>query len=271
MLMRRKLGLWSHGPVLSRSSRFYTILTLNRGVALVVQWITTFWHIDFSTEASKKSLASFVSSISRSSENNSEFRLLQRVVYQLVKSKELEKAPEDKPATPSLENMEMLNITTHDVLNYESDDIAKALTTQDVSRISAINPMEFLLFIWGETGPKVANVSEMILNFNVIGWWVPTEICRQPDLKTRVKLIEKFIKIAKVFPCVNTTLALSYPKELQHSNGALLRLKLLRSLPLKSNLVPSRLEKDQVPPRPRVDLFPNPQFQKLSGGPGGRR
>jgi hypothetical protein len=119
-------------------------------------------------------------------------------VYQLVKTKELEKAPEEKIPSASLEDLVMLTVTTHDVLNYESEDIARALTTSDVTQFMLINPIEFLLFVWGETDTKVANVSEMILKFNMVGWWVPTEICRQPDLKTRVKLIEKFIKIAKV-------------------------------------------------------------------------
>lgn len=79
------------------------------------------------------------------------------------------------------------------------------MTSADLSWLNAIEPIEFLLSIWGKTGSTLANVTAMIDRFNIIGYWVPTEVCRQEDIKIRVKLIEKFIKIAKVFPAVLTT------------------------------------------------------------------
>jgi hypothetical protein len=102
------------------------------------------------------------------------------------------------PTYNEIENIEMMTTTMHDVLNYETEDVARAMTTWDLSHLAAVEPIQFLLTVWGTTGPTVYKLDQIIDHFNTVGFWVPTQICTQPDIKTRVKLIEKFIKIAKV-------------------------------------------------------------------------
>ena len=44
---------------------------------------------------------------------------------------------------------------------------------------------------------QLSNYGDSIQQFNRVSYWVATEIVTQPELRPRIKIVEKFIKIAK--------------------------------------------------------------------------
>lgn len=162
---------------------------------MIAKWVLELWDVDFQKQTTKTILNKFISKIAR--KNEPEFRFIQRAIKQLVSTLEAHILLENQNA-PSLEDIGMQNPNIkHEILNFESEEIAQALCHLDFNRLNSIKPVEFLLHLWGEKGIIIQNLDGMINAFNKIGYWVPTTVCTQPDLKTRVKIIEKFIKVAK--------------------------------------------------------------------------
>lgn len=58
--------------------------------------------------------------------------------------------------------------------------------------------MEFIYLVFGrERFSKItSNLDHLIRRFNEIQYWVITEVCNEPNLQKRVKILSKFIKIA---------------------------------------------------------------------------
>lgn len=87
-------------------------------------------------------------------------------------------------------------------LSLDAREIAQQLTMMEYERYRAIRPLEFALNLWGNKEDPIVmeemtNLNEMINNFNSTSYWVATEICTQPELKYRVRTVERFIKLAK--------------------------------------------------------------------------
>ena len=87
-------------------------------------------------------------------------------------------------------------------LEFETSEISQQICVVEFEKFSKIRPYELLLQLWGDLkDPNVSgellNYGEMIQQFNQLSYWVATEIATQPEMKPRIKLIEKFIKIAK--------------------------------------------------------------------------
>ncbi|KAJ3387557.1 hypothetical protein HDU92_001915 [Lobulomyces angularis] len=87
-------------------------------------------------------------------------------------------------------------------LEFESETVGKHLTLIQFNRLSQIKLIDILLNLWGDKSDlkiikETSNLNDAINGFNIFSYWVPTTICTQPDIKIRVKVIEKFIKIAK--------------------------------------------------------------------------
>ena len=83
-------------------------------------------------------------------------------------------------------------------LDLDPKDVAAQLTVLEHERFSQVRSIEFVLHIWGcSSEAELCNIRHMADSFNNISYWVATEICTQPMLETRAKMIENFIRIAK--------------------------------------------------------------------------
>ncbi|KAJ3372602.1 hypothetical protein GGF31_001622 [Allomyces arbusculus] len=116
-----------------------------------------------------------------------------------------------------------------DFLEMDPRHVAIQLTVNEFKRFRAVRPIECLLHLWGDTKSadvqaEIRNLTEIIWWSNQVSYWVATEICTQPELPNRVKVLERMIKIAKI--CrrernFNTTMAIIAGL----NNSGVLRLK----------------------------------------------
>lgn len=90
----------------------------------------------------------------------------------------------------------------HTVLDFEAENLAQQLTLAEFERYIQVRPIDFLISIWGKredatVSRALVNYDALVAGFNKVSYWVATEICTQPEMKNRVKVVEKMIKIAK--------------------------------------------------------------------------
>ena len=79
-----------------------------------------------------------------------------------------------------------------------SREIACHLTVYDWNLFFNIHQMEFIYQVFGRHrfSKITSNLDLLIRRFNELEFWVVTEICNEPLLQKRVKILVKFIKIA---------------------------------------------------------------------------
>jgi hypothetical protein len=84
-------------------------------------------------------------------------------------------------------------------MDMTHEDIAKYLTTVESALFRSIQPLELLNQAWNKPSLqyRAKNVCKLINRFNQVSSWVGLTILAQISLKMRVKVIEKFIKVAK--------------------------------------------------------------------------
>lgn len=81
--------------------------------------------------------------------------------------------------------------------------LAVAITTLDMNRLVRITSQGIIFpFTIKKTNDRVVKrlnkvIDEMVTAFNNTSHWVATEVCTQPQMKPRAKVIEKMIKLAK--------------------------------------------------------------------------
>ncbi|KAF2076004.1 hypothetical protein CYY_002711 [Polysphondylium violaceum] len=104
--------------------------------------------------------------------------------------------------------------------------VAQQLTLREYDIFKRIQAVEFLNQAWGKPKLqyKAPNLLKMIERFNKISTSVSTAILAQPKLKTRVKLICRFIKIAQHFKELNNYhLLTAFMAGIRNSNVVRLR------------------------------------------------
>ncbi|KAI9218435.1 ras guanine nucleotide exchange factor domain-containing protein [Blastocladiella britannica] len=90
-----------------------------------------------------------------------------------------------------------------DFLDLDPTHVALQLTMLEFARFQAIRPIECVLHLWCDTKDpavqrELRGITEMVSSFNQVSYWVATEVVTQPEVATRVKVIERMIKVAKV-------------------------------------------------------------------------
>uniref|UniRef100_A0A3Q2SYK3 Rap guanine nucleotide exchange factor 3 n=1 Tax=Fundulus heteroclitus TaxID=8078 RepID=A0A3Q2SYK3_FUNHE len=91
--------------------------------------------------------------------------------------------------------------TTDLMEQMSSKDVAIELTNYDWELFTAMHEVELVYYIFGRhkfPGATTANLERFVRHFNVVQYWVVTELCLCEDLVKRAILLKKFIKIASV-------------------------------------------------------------------------
>ncbi|MEQ2309284.1 hypothetical protein AMECASPLE_037040 [Ameca splendens] len=91
--------------------------------------------------------------------------------------------------------------TTDLIEQMSSKDIATELTNYDWELFTAMHEVELVYYIFGRhkfPGATTANLERFVRHFNVVQYWIVTELCLCEDLVKRAILLKKFIKIASV-------------------------------------------------------------------------
>ncbi|XP_047218518.1 rap guanine nucleotide exchange factor 3 isoform X2 [Girardinichthys multiradiatus] len=91
--------------------------------------------------------------------------------------------------------------TTDLIEQMSSKDIATELTNYDWELFTAMHEVELVYYIFGRhkfPGATTANLERFVRYFNVVQYWIVTELCLCEDLVKRAILLKKFIKIASV-------------------------------------------------------------------------
>ncbi|XP_013390231.1 rap guanine nucleotide exchange factor 4 isoform X1 [Lingula anatina] len=80
-----------------------------------------------------------------------------------------------------------------------SKDIAYHLTMYDWELLNTMHEYEMIYLIFGRSKFQriSANFDRFLQRFNVVQYWVLTEMCLTPNLGKRVQMLKKFIKIAE--------------------------------------------------------------------------
>lgn len=89
-----------------------------------------------------------------------------------------------------------------DFLTLDPTTIAAQLTFWDHLYFLSIKPHDLLLQVWSDTrspecAKKLGNLNALVDRFNQISYWVATEVCTQPVLKNRIKVVETLIRTVK--------------------------------------------------------------------------
>ncbi|KAJ3276232.1 hypothetical protein HDV01_005680 [Terramyces sp. JEL0728] len=80
-------------------------------------------------------------------------------------------------------------------LDLDLDDLANALMLKEKEMLQTVTPLSLLIHTW--ESQKETIIQEEIACINdIISYWVATEICTQPEMKNRVKVVERIIKLA---------------------------------------------------------------------------
>eukprot|EP01135_Chromosphaera_perkinsii_P004800 Nk52_evm31s296 gene=Nk52_evmTU31s296 len=95
-------------------------------------------------------------------------------------------------------------------LDMDPTDVAYQLALIDQAMFKAIKPHEFVVELCYPSPPEGSkwqrarsNLGNYVEWFNKVSYWVATEICLTADLKKRISVIERFIKIAKTCKRLN--------------------------------------------------------------------
>jgi len=104
----------------------------------------------------------------------------------------------DKREIKQLTSLEPGRFEFHDL---EPDLVASQLTLIEFEMFSAIADSELLHMGWKNENPRrkqeAENIIKMVDRFNLVSYWVATEIVMQPELKQREKTVRKFIQVAE--------------------------------------------------------------------------
>jgi len=112
------------------------------------------------------------------------------------------------------------------LLELKSVDVARQLTIEEFEMYCCVEPRELIGQAWQreDKSEKAPNLVALIERFNKIAYWVATEILTKHELKTKVKYIQKFIKIAVMcYECNNFNSVMQILSGL--NNSAVKRLK----------------------------------------------
>ncbi|KAJ2994047.1 hypothetical protein HDV02_001900 [Globomyces sp. JEL0801] len=199
-----------------------------RTISLVYKWIKIIGVIDFINPDTHAALRTFIDSITFI---NTPLRHVYETEFQTLKSyltKVQLSITRDRRSgsfatiQSNLGNITITNTTAGspkkklEFSAIDADDMGNVLTVKEQEAMSRISTLSLILHLWGShKSPLISNeiryINECVEAFNNLSYWVATEICTQPDIKNRAKIIEKFIKIAKT--CLklnnfNSTLAI---------------------------------------------------------------
>lgn len=98
-----------------------------------------------------------------------------------------------------------------DFLTLPPEAIARQITRIDNDLFQRVKALDFLKTVWGaklqssaftvaasNEGQGPTAVDQWPKRFNQLSFWVATEVCTTPELKARVQVVEKLIKVLKV-------------------------------------------------------------------------
>jgi len=116
-----------------------------------------------------------------------------------IKRRFTDKAPPE-PIVPR--NIFSNKLTIHDI---DEEEIARQLTLIEFTTYAAIKPAELLNQSWNKPKlkPRAPHVTKMIDRFNEVSVWVATAILKATKVKSRAKIMAKFIKIAEHLRTLN--------------------------------------------------------------------
>lgn len=216
-------------------------------VSIFKKWVQKYWLADIQLDKMESKLEQFWQSklskmIKTGQKNDSDFDLmfLIRLMAQHENDKDSPRksrlfstnsrrsvAIKKMPSTAGDQNEE--NPWNFLRLSKELEEISSILACIELKLYQTIRPEEFLeKLIWkgaeGEVNPKTKNLFALIDWMNQLGYWLATEICLCYDLKTRIKILTRFIEIAKEnarLRCFNSVFAIVSGL----SNSSIARLK----------------------------------------------
>ncbi|KAH9272169.1 hypothetical protein BASA83_005509 [Batrachochytrium salamandrivorans] len=181
-----------------------------RAISMVYFWIKSIWSPDFVYPDVRESLERFVVAIQGSfgplpSDKElddlhcSEFRLLSGHLRGVIRRRD---ALYTAPAPAMAEGATSPVVIKQGFLDFDSVDLARQLTLLEQDQLCIIKPIHYLLRIWADEKDPIIErelrpLNDAVSSFNTVSFWVATEICTQPEIKNRAKVVEGFIKLAK--------------------------------------------------------------------------
>ncbi|KXS11043.1 ras GEF [Gonapodya prolifera JEL478] len=190
--------------------RHWRALVKLRAATVVAKWIEGFWA-DFLLPVSSRRLTRFIERLAECNSTDEQDRrqeLKFKVDFEQVV--EVLKATMNAAEKGHRRRMQAAGKVTEvqrrhglpEFIDMEPKEVALRLTILEHEKFRRVRPVEFVLQIWGDSKDptltlETKNIREMIDSFNHVSYWAATEIVTQPELKNRLKVVEKLIKIAK--------------------------------------------------------------------------
>lgn len=110
-------------------------------------------------------------------------------------------APRPPSPLPEYTKKEGTSAGRPDVLTWDLTELAEQMTLMESSMFTAIQPREFHKLAWRKndtrkkTSPHIVAVVE---RFNTVSYWVASSIVMCNDIKKRVTMVKRFVKLAEV-------------------------------------------------------------------------
>ncbi|KAJ3339730.1 hypothetical protein HDU93_007846 [Gonapodya sp. JEL0774] len=190
--------------------RHWRALVKLRAAMVVAKWIEGFWA-DFIAPESSRKLANFLKRLSECNSTNEEdrrhelkFKVDFEQVVEVLKATmgTAEKNHRRRMQAAAKVSESVRRHGLPEFIDMEPKEVALRLTLLEHEKFRRVRPIEFVLQIWGDQKDtnvllETKNIREMIDSFNHVSYWAATEIVTQPEIKNRMKVVEKMIKIAK--------------------------------------------------------------------------
>ncbi|KAI8807395.1 ras guanine nucleotide exchange factor domain-containing protein [Cladochytrium replicatum] len=178
-----------------------------RAITVLKRWIDNYWDLDFGSASARAALERLVATLEGIDESpditvshaSAQIpRLIARHLRFYFHVKESPKTQAYSKTTTYPVSKLSERIEFRDV---DPKDLAVALTIIEASLLAAIKPIELLSHFWSDHADasrhgNTSNLNAMIEHFNSVSYWAATEVCTQPEVQSRARIIEKLIKLA---------------------------------------------------------------------------
>lgn len=164
-----------------------------RVLGVIKKWMDGYWDYDFNKDDEVKEL---LRDLLNQSKQEPEFKHLAERMLALVNELSL-RADIKGRGEEFMKQLKPLKPTTRlEFFILDPVEFARQLTIVDSEKFRMIHPVEFMIRLWEGNSEATKNLTDMIQWFNLISYFTATEICIQPELKKREKLVVNFIKVA---------------------------------------------------------------------------
>lgn len=170
-------------------------------VSMCIQkWVSVSWEDFVRDEELKTRLMGFIDLI----KSTKKVSLMAQQILNIIEQKEKAAMDVQNRLDEHLVNTSTMitDIGIAKFLDFDPIIFAHQMTCIDYKLYKNLTPVDLVDYLWKKKQTP-ASVEAWISRFNSVSYWVGTELCTTPLLKSRIKVLEHFIKVLKALKELN--------------------------------------------------------------------